>query len=408
MTDKLSVSLRAIALAALGLAFALPAMAGQTTVTATISNGQDFDFLAAAGSFAVHAYSEQNGAKNATVTPTVVVGGTAVAPIAGPLFGANAPPFPAYYIGDGAPVYVPTGMLTPPNNLNGRRNPVLTQLGPTRALLVNSDSGGGGGAQGPNQFDKTRWLPAAGDQVTITSVTGQYMGQASADNIGGTRVLSASADAGALPPPQGNAAARALDPYSISSGAGPLAYAPKLNGALNANAPGVAAGALWWATDSSVFTSDSVYKFTDDGEPLDKTLWYLAIDDAGAINSLADVNVDFVLNPLALDEITFDPGFLSTIGSFSNPTTEAALIDAAIDQRVENALSLNGGALSLSTDFDPFPSGTTFTPVAGGVTYGDGVEAAVAAPEPSSVLLLLPGAALAARIRRRGANAARS
>jgi hypothetical protein len=108
-------------------------MAGQTTVTATISNGQDFDFLAAAGSFAVHAYSEQNGAKNATVTPTVVVGGTAVAPIAGPVFGMNAPPFPAYYIGDGAPVYVPTGMLTPPNNLNGRRNPVLTQLGPTRA-----------------------------------------------------------------------------------------------------------------------------------------------------------------------------------------------------------------------------------------------------------------------------------
>ena len=61
MTDNLLVSSRVVALAALGLAFggnALPAMAGQTTVTATISNGQDFDFLAAAGSFAVHAYSE--------------------------------------------------------------------------------------------------------------------------------------------------------------------------------------------------------------------------------------------------------------------------------------------------------------------------------------------------------------
>lgn len=404
MTSKgnLPALSRVVGLSSLVLAFCLaapPAKSGPTTVTATVTNGQDFDFLAATGSFGVRAYSEQNGAKNATVTPTVVVGGAPVAPIAGPMFGASAPPFPAYYIGAGPPVRVPTGMLSPANNLNGKRNPIYTNLGPTATLLVNSDSGGGGGPRGPNQFNKTRWLPAAGDEVTVTSVTGQYTGEGSASNIGGVRVLSASADAGALPPPPGAAAGFAFDPFFISSSSS-LAYAPRLNATLNANAPGVAAGALYWATDSSVFTSDDVYNFTADGAPLDKTLWYLAIDDSGAINSLSDVNVDFVLNPAALNEILFPSSFLAGLGPFSNPATEAALIDAAIDQDVMSALSLSSGALSLSPNFDPFPNGTMFSPVSGGVTYGDGVEAAVEAPEPGTGWLLLPAMALAFTVRR--------
>jgi hypothetical protein len=275
--------------------------------------------------------------------------------------------------------------------------PVVDQMGPT-ATIRNMGLNGGGqpGAVGDGSFGKAAWLKVPNDQVTIASSTGQYLGDASAFiNPVGQRLLYASATffpAPVGPPPPGAAAGEAADPFFVPSSSSPLTYDPVLNNRIQLNSTSLSGGALSWAVDSSVFTSDSVDNFLLDGAPLDKTLWFLALGAQGPITSQGGVGVDFEINPLALNEITFPSSFLAGLGTYSNTTQEAALIDKAIDQIVAGALTLNGSEADL-LGFNPFPAGTTFTAANGGVEYADGVNAGlVAAPEPSTWLLLATGA----------------
>jgi hypothetical protein len=359
-------------------------------VQATLANGRAFDALAAGGDFTVSAYSEQNGVKNATVTPTVVVNGTAINPLLPP----RRFNVPGYFVStNGAPIQVPTGRFTPPNII-GKRREILEPLGPTARLVNNI---------GPGSFDKSLWLKRANDQVTIASRTGQYLGDASAFiNPVGQRLIYASATVfPPLPPPNGSAAGLAVDPFSVPSGSA-YTYDPSLSDNIQLG-PGLSGGAVVWATDSSVFTSDTVDNFGNDGAPLDQTLWFLALGTESSTNSTSNLGIDFELNPLALKEINLPSSFLAGLGSYSDPTSEAALIDQAIDGAVAKALTQNGSEVDLN-GFDPFPAGTTFTAANGGVVYADGVDAGVVGtPEPSTWILLATGSLgfLGFRLRRR-------
>jgi hypothetical protein len=344
-----------------------------------LANPRAFGPLEAAGDFFVRAYSEQNGVKNATVTPTVVVNGAAINPTPPP------PPFnvPGYFVStDGAPIQVPTGRFM--RTINGRMREIFVPLGPTAGPINKI---------GPGSFDKASWLKVANDQVTIASRTGQYLGDASAFiNPVGQRLLLAGATVSPpLPPRPGAAAGLATDPFFVPSSGSPLLYDPVLNDRIQLETRGISGGALSWAVDSSVFTSDSVDNFVRDGAPLDKTLWFLAIGAQGPIGSRSDVGIDFEINPQALNEITFPSRFLAGLGPFSNAASVAALIDQAVNQAVAAALTPNGNEVDLR-NFDPFPAGTTFSAASGGVQYADGVNAGITgAPEPGTWLLLATG-----------------
>ena len=63
--------------------------------------------------------------------------------------------------------------------------------------------------------------------------------------------------------------------------------------------------------DGSVFTTDDVNNFPDDGSPLEDTLWNLSLSADGPLGSTSDVDVDFELNPLAFNEILLPSSYLS-------------------------------------------------------------------------------------------------
>jgi hypothetical protein len=239
-----------------------------------------------------------------------------------------------------------------------------------------------------NNFGKAKWLIAPDDQVTITSTTGLYRGQGSAfiDPSGVRRITANAFVASPLPPPaNGAAAGQVTDPFFVPSSGMPFPYDPILDGSIHLGA-GVSGGSGYWATDSSVFTSDSLDNFVQDGAPLDNTLWFLEIGARGPGIS----GIDFELNPLALREITFPADFLAGLGPFSDPTSEAALIDQSIDQAVAGQLKSDGNELK---GFDPFPADTTFTAMGSGVQYAEGVDTGLTAvPEPSSLAVLGTGA----------------
>jgi hypothetical protein len=351
---------------------------GGASVQATLANGKAFDTLEATGDFWVRAYSEQGGRKNVTVTPTVVANGATINPLPGP---RPFPPTPGYYVSrNGAAIDVPTGRMAPPNNLNGKVNPIIDSLRPTASLVNNIGQGA---------FDKASWLVLDGDQVTVTSTTGQYRGQASAFIASGRRITANASVADPLPPPPGAAAARAVDPFYIPS-VSVLAYDPTIDASLQLDTAGVSGGSLYWATDSSVFTAGSVDNFDEAGTQLDQTLWYLSLGGVGPLTNPSGIGVDFVLNPLALREISFSSSFLAGLGTYTDAASEARLINLAVDRLIASALTFNGSAFVLPTGFHLFPTGTMFMAASGGVQYADGVDAGLV-DEPENVSLVLLG-----------------
>ena len=377
------------AVAASALLAALSAAWG-ASVTVTLNNGGGpFAALAARGTVTVDAYSQQQGlGKNTTVTSDVTTGGVTVNPAPG----ANAGGFS---IGS-----------SPSINASYRtgRNLVLRNVGRT----VNLSRVGGGGV--PSLLNKAS-LTMAGDQYTINSNTGVYTGQAKAFiDADGNRLVNASATVAGAMPPQGEAAGRALDPFSFSS-LTPIAYNPTLTAEIDLDNSTESGGIEAFATDSAEFTADSLDNFDADGDPLQNTLWFLTAGSDGDTAGTGDFDVDFELNSTALtsNEIAFSSAFLSEVqsdfGNFgSNATLEATEIDEEIDKALESEVTKVGDDFVFN-NINIMPAGTMFTPDMAGETYADEVDADIsAAPLPGAagsgmVLIGLIGAAKLLRAR---------
>jgi hypothetical protein len=230
----------------------------------------------------------------------------------------------------------------------------------------------------------------AGDRIGIQSETFGWtgLGQMSYDPFNSSYDLLATAQSpgGII---VGQAAGNAIDPFTIASPT-PLTYGPSIYGSVDIDPGDVNefAGADWWASDSYVDPS------TGDGdEPSpEDSLWYLSISADQSTANLSDLDIDFDLNPEALNEIVFTPSFLAGLGSYSNSTQEADLIDAYFDDEIDSAITFSGDDATLPTGFDPFPNGTTFLPEGGSVLYADGVDAGIAdAPEGGTLGYVLLG-----------------
>jgi hypothetical protein len=329
------------ALSACGLLFGTP-MARGGTIIATVDNGLRTGTLGGPnGDYAVWAFSNQNQINNNTVSANVVLNGTTV---------------------------MNPGTAVP----QGGQFAILT-----------------GGTNG--YFPKAQ-LTKLNDLTNITSNTLQYTGSASAfvDNAGKkiTKALATNKKP-AQNPQMGKAIGEVIDPYMISSGSN--AYLPTVSASIQLDGVGDSGSATYSAVDSYVFTSDTVENFYSSNAPLSNALWSLTLSGSGPTLSTAAVSVDFEFNPKALNEITFPPSYLATLGSYSDPTTEAALINLSMDASIRGALTYNSaGEVDLPAGYSPFPVGTTFTPAGAGVQYGDAAEAEiVGVPEPAPGALLM-------------------
>lgn len=350
---------------------AQPCRAG--SIQASADNPDPAPFNSSGGYMNVAAYSDQMGASNTTVTSTVVFGGVPqVAP-------AN------YKTGVGlttTSIFVPNGKMKL-NFAGTRMVPDGTYLKP---VAQNTSTNG-------LAFTKN-FLSAVGDQDTIESATGLYSGEASVSNTSvpgqGKYTLSASAIAGILP---GHAAALAGDPEDIPSGT--YTYDPNITADINLTS-GEAGDARIYAVDGYTDTTDSVDNFIADDEPLNEALWSLVIGGNTPSTNSSNVTVDFELNPTALNEITFPSSYLAALGSYSNQSSEASLVDQSMDTTLAADMSDVAGQDDL-TDVDPFPSGTTFTPETNEEEYSDGVDVGIEAPEPAAIWMISAFAGLCLR-----------
>ena len=190
-------------------------------------------------------------------------------------------------------------------------------------------------------------------------------------------------------PPEGAAAGAAFDPILIPGGA-LLAYSPMVDASFQIGDSSITGGADIYAVDSTVFTSDDLSNFLNDGSPFENTLWHLNLAANGPVAGTSDVSVDFELNPLALDEIIFPTLYLVSLPGYSMDLSDqelAELIDEAVDKAVREAFVLVGDTVQLQ-NFLLFPDGTLYAPI-NSVEYAEGVDAGLTTvPEPASILLL--------------------
>jgi hypothetical protein len=173
-------------------------------------------------------------------------------------------------------------------------------------------------------------LTLNGDNVTITSTSGMYTAQAGAFRATPKGDIFAKTSISGTPPPTGQAAAQAIDPFEVPSGSA-NAYDPAVSASVELDPPNVAGGFAAFAVDSSVFTSDSLDNYMDDGSPLNQTLWYLSVGGDTPTTSTNALLVNFQLNPLARNEIQFSSSFLASLGTYTDAASEAVLINQAID-----------------------------------------------------------------------------
>jgi hypothetical protein len=320
------------------------------------------------------------------------------------LNGRNVIAGPLTYVQPGQPITVNTGVLRQNTAAlvdnytmrNAQATPEINYYQPTVGLGVTTGTA-----------SNTRTVPVAirknsianpGDNVTLTSTSGAYSGTAKAFvSTGGVRGISA--DATGTPPPGGRSAARAFDPIDIPSGSA-FSYSPTISATVQLGSSGIDGGFAYFAVDSSVFTSDTVDNYLQDGAPFDGSLWYLTVGGDSRTAGTSDVQVDFQLNPLALNEIQLPASFIASLGTFTDTDSEVLLIDAAIDQSIGSQLTIDGDTVGL-TNVNVFPSGTTFTAINGGVEYAEDVDAALTtAPEPASLTILATSVVVGAAMRR--------
>lgn len=360
----------------MGLGVFVPVCLGGS-VKATQDN-PDPSVFSTGGFMNVAAYSDEQGfGQNVDVSSNVVFGGVKqIAP-------------GQYRTGTGLTsqtIFVPNGQMK--LNLSGTRLiPDGSFLGP-----VAQNTSGTGLA-----FSKSK-LSVMGDTDSITSQTAGWIGMGSVTNTSvpgkGKYTVSASALAGEF---MGHSAGLAGDPIDIPSGS--YNYDPDINVTVDID-PGEAGDARVYAVDGSTFSTDDVENFQADGEPLQNALWSLVMGGTSPSSSSSSVDVDFELNPAALNEITFPSSYLADLGSYSNQTQEAQLIDQSMDTEIMSDETFAGDVDTL-TDVDPFPSGTMFSPATNNEEYNDGVDAAIEAPEPGALSLVAAGAGLCLRRNKR-------
>ena len=174
------------------------------------------------------------------------------------------------------------------------------------------------------------------------------------------------------------------------------AYAPTIDASLQLTNSSASGGAEFFAVDSSVFTTDDVNNFPDGGSPLEDTLWNLSLSADGPLGSTSDVDVDFELNPLALNEILLPSSYLSSLPGYSASLTAAqiaTLVEGAIDDAIGQALTFDSGSGTVSLSaFALFPAGTLFQAADGGVVYAEAVDAGLTdVPEPATLWLVGAG-----------------
>ena len=397
MIDTAVIPARSIGVGLGILVLMLGAWSARATATdIKVSQVPDFQSagLGANGTFRLLAFSEQfqqlmelpNGnvvvaapaiGPNGTPKITTVLGGTkgTLTPVAGPQ------------------IVVPTGVQAP--------NRVAALYGLTEAdkkkLREEAETFGPTiGTPGPSPLKnpppgtgplRKSIFTRPGDNVLVQSISGIWLGQAAAGFITKPNVREIAAETlSGNPPPRGRAAAQAIDPFEVPSGS-LLAYDPTVTVHLGLDSPNVSGGIGAFAVDSSVFTADSLDSFEDDGSPLDQTLWYLTVSGQNTDGTLT-VLLDFQLNPLALNEIQFPSSFLASLGAFTDATSEAGLINQAVDRFLSSQLAVDGDAFDLNA-VHLFPTGATFSTIEGGVDYAEGVVAVVSAvPEPGTLSLL--------------------
>jgi hypothetical protein len=264
-----------------------------------------------------------------------------------------------------------------------------------------------------------------GDMDFLSSTSGIYSATASQQQVfsgfrgiagQSVRQIEAEAEttsspfvAGRLARP-GKAAADAQDPFAVAGGAS-YGYVFALDASLQLDDPGVSGAVFYYATDSNLFTTDSLDNFILDGAPLDGALWTLGLTADAPVGAASGLGIDFELNPVALQEISFRTAYLAALPGYSSSLTAAQLaplIDAQIDAAIAQDLAPGAtGGVGLG-DFSPFPDGTTYTPLNGADDlFEEGVAAALeAVPEPPALPLLAAALAAIAMARRRGRAAA--
>jgi hypothetical protein len=234
-------------------------------------------------------------------------------------------------------------------------------------------------------------IKQASDIQTQFSVTGTYQGSGNQFQSPSGRYIAALAftNSTAAKPPAGAAAGAAYDPILVPGGA-MYSYSPMVDASFQLGDVSESGGVDMYAVDSTVFTSDDLSNFLNDGSPFDETLWHLNLAANGPVTDPSNVSVDFELNPLALAEIIFPTSYLVSLPGYSMSLTDAQiaeLIDAAVDGAATEALSLVGDTVQLQ-NFSPFPAGTSYAPTKS-AEYAEGVDAGLTTvPEPSSILLL--------------------
>ena len=352
-----------LALAFLG---AQPVLA--VTAQATTAGPSDAAFSNNSGGVVnVAAYSEAAGIQNASVTPSETLGGASV-PVASSAYGVGI---------TSQAIPIPGPMKV--NQFGYLRQSYTYQKPVAQIKPVNKSL-----------------LSFPGDQVSITSETEGYTGFAQVENVTNPLtgqvtprnavIAEASVPDGEVPP--GDAGALAGDPISIPTGT--YNYNPTISCSITDNTSGDEAVAQTYAVDASTFTSDSLDNFGLDGMPLSQTLWYVTVGEAGPVTSagsLAKLEIDFELNPLALKEITLPQSFLNSLPAFTTTAQEIAEINQAVDNAIANGMAFSGNQETLN-GFDPFPVGTTYSPLSNNQAYGDGAAAEVAAPVPASIWLM--------------------
>jgi hypothetical protein len=238
-------------------------------------------------------------------------------------------------------------------------------------------------------------LVVSGDNESLTSQSGDFKGYAydtlGAASVGGIFGAIAISSGGS-----GKAAGAAYDPTSVPGGSS-YSYQPLMDASIQTDGIGSTASAMVYAVDSYVFTSDNVANFLDDGAPFANSLWELGVSASGAVSSVSDLDVEFDLNPMALDELGFPTSYLYSLPGYSPSMTEAE-VALLIDQQMDAALAspgvwtIAGGEADL-TGFSPFPAGTMYTPEGSEVDYAAGADAYVEddVPEPGSAAGMLVG-----------------